>query len=265
MRKVLNILFLVIVILILISPFILSTSTLPIAIVAGNSMYPTLQNGDLIIFKGPPTGPIPVGTIIIYVEPQIGNNFLGWLTGRIIIHRVVSVQKMNDNSYYYITKGDNNLFNDTLPVKQSNVLGIPVLVIPKQGLLFLFISTPQGLIVIIGILIVYYLKEEDNRRNFERKMHKFLLLLGNEMYKGHISKDLFDKLDVDLRYAYELEEIEDKDVRKIGEWVAKTKLKDWNMSYFECDVCKKGIQFETKKLTLKICNHKVDLIDRTKR
>ena len=37
--------------LLLFLPFLLGTKTYPIAVVQGNSMYPNLQNGDLVLFK----------------------------------------------------------------------------------------------------------------------------------------------------------------------------------------------------------------------
>ena len=235
--------------------------TIPIAIVSGNSMYPTLQNGDLVIFA-PASGVIPNGTIIIYAQQGINDKFFSWLTGRIIIHRIVGVYESNSSdNYYYITKGDNNLFNDSLPVFQKQILGVPVFVIPKLGLLFLFFGSPYGLFVLFGMLVTIYLRNIDSRQQIERRISKFILTLGKEALKESIPKEIYQKAEIYLKYAYEVDEIDDIDVKKLAQFIVKTKLKDFEFKDIKCEKCGKGVIFNSKSLNLWICYDKVELYE----
>lgn len=76
-------------------------STTPIAVVKGYSMFPILREGDIVFAYKPGPNEIHVGDIIIYRG----------LSGELIIHRVIKVI-INENKYYYVTKGDNNQFPD---------------------------------------------------------------------------------------------------------------------------------------------------------
>ena len=80
--------------------------TAPLVVVEGNSMLPTLYSGDLVVIYKPRPQDIRMGDIVVYRSP---------LTGRLVIHRVIEINKC-DNSYCYITKGDNNLHPDNSPV-----------------------------------------------------------------------------------------------------------------------------------------------------
>ncbi|MEM3860554.1 MAG: hypothetical protein QW478_14355, partial [Candidatus Micrarchaeaceae archaeon] len=59
----------VIVFLIAFPPLFLHTSTYPVAVVNGNSMYPMFRDGELVIFSlnGVNIDDIPNGTVIVYV------------------------------------------------------------------------------------------------------------------------------------------------------------------------------------------------------
>ncbi len=80
-------------------PSVLHTDV-PIAVVEGKSMFPVLREGDIVFAYKPPPNEIREGDVIIYEHK-----------GRYIIHRVIEVIKQDDR-YYYVTKGDNNLFKD---------------------------------------------------------------------------------------------------------------------------------------------------------
>jgi signal peptidase len=78
----------------------------PLVVVEGNSMIPTLYNGDLVFITKPQPDKITIGDIIVYESPA---------TGRLVIHRVVRVYRhvsMHGLEYYYVTKGDNNPVDD---------------------------------------------------------------------------------------------------------------------------------------------------------
>ncbi|MDV3293547.1 MAG: signal peptidase I [Nitrososphaerales archaeon] len=92
--------------------------------VTGTSMYPTLEEGDLVVVRNTPVSSINVGTIIVYNPPCS-------TTGASVIHRVVS-----EGGGGFITKGDNNFATDQQagiaagPVTPSCVEGTVVFVVP---------------------------------------------------------------------------------------------------------------------------------------
>lgn len=98
---------------------ILDTNT-PFLTVASDSMYPTLQKGDVIIISGD-TSNLHVGDIIIF---NIGNKY--------VVHRIVEI-KLIDNVNYFITKGDNNITRDPFSITQQQIVGKVVGVIPLVG------------------------------------------------------------------------------------------------------------------------------------
>ena len=92
----------------------------PVAI-ASNSMKPTFERGDIqVIDKKQQT--YQVGDII---------QFYG-LNNTIFVHRVVSVRKDNQDTYY-VTKGDNNDTVDLLEISQSRVIGKAIFTIKYLG------------------------------------------------------------------------------------------------------------------------------------
>lgn len=81
--------------------------------VAGNSMYDTLYNKDLVLVKRCGMKDISKGDIIVYVG----------YSDEVIIHRVTaSVTDINGRKYL-ITKGDNNEDTDALAVSSSMIIG----------------------------------------------------------------------------------------------------------------------------------------------
>lgn len=81
--------------------------------VAGNSMYDTLYNKDLVLVKRCGMKDISKGDIIVYIG----------YSDEVIIHRVTaSVTDINGRKYL-ITKGDNNDDTDALAVSSSMIIG----------------------------------------------------------------------------------------------------------------------------------------------
>ena len=83
--------------------------------IASDSMIPTYERGDVIIFekiKQEELNSIEVGDILVFKKDDI-----------IITHRVVKIKEENSKIYFY-TKGDNNLTNDVDPVKGEEVIGV---------------------------------------------------------------------------------------------------------------------------------------------
>jgi len=149
-------------------PLLLHTSVYPVAVVQGNSMFPVLQNGELVIFRGINTENIPNGTIIVAVEGGAPANFLNYLVRPVIIHEVFSRIVNQYGRVYYQTKGVNNPYPDPFLIPASNVLGTPVFAVPYLGFLFLFVSSSEGLVFLIGVLTVYYIESYERAKNKEK-------------------------------------------------------------------------------------------------
>jgi|Deesub1362B_J571_1020462.scaffolds.fasta_scaffold23399_2 signal peptidase len=82
-----------------------------LAVVEGRSMEPLLQTGDLVLVIRSGADGITVGDVIVYRKSD----------GSFIIHRVVQIKK-NGNMVYFVTKGDNNRFEDP-PIPEESVIG----------------------------------------------------------------------------------------------------------------------------------------------
>ena len=80
--------------------------------IASDSMFPSYQRGDAVIFEKVEVSAIKVGDILVF-----SNN------NQIITHRVAKIKESESKLYFY-TKGDANNSLDAEPVKQENVLGI---------------------------------------------------------------------------------------------------------------------------------------------
>lgn len=115
----------------------------PLAVVRGNSMYPLLREGDIIILSKRDPSEIKIGDIIVYKS----------LKGNLIVHRVINIVSSN-GIYYFQTKGDNNYLDDKflneyefgLGISQDRVIGVAikignsVLKIPYLGSIALILS-----------------------------------------------------------------------------------------------------------------------------
>ncbi|MBQ6992491.1 MAG: signal peptidase I [Clostridia bacterium] len=80
--------------------------------IASDSMFPSYQRGDAVIFEDVEVSNIKVGDILVF-----SNN------NQVVTHRVAKI-KESENKLYFYTKGDANNSLDVEPVKQENVLGI---------------------------------------------------------------------------------------------------------------------------------------------
>ena len=80
--------------------------------IASDSMYPTYQRGDAIIFEEVEVSTINDGDILVFTA----NN-------QIVTHRVAKINE-NEGQLYFYTKGDANEALDAEPVTQENILGI---------------------------------------------------------------------------------------------------------------------------------------------
>ena len=118
------------------------------------SMYPTIEAGDVIVTYRNPNDKYNDGDIITFVSESNA--------GLVITHRIKNVYDVN-GEYSYQTQGDNNNTSDSEIVKGKNVIGQVKLRIPKVGYAQQFLTSKFGFIVAIllpclGIVIYDILK-----------------------------------------------------------------------------------------------------------
>lgn len=120
-------------------------------IVLTDSMYPSIQKGDLIIVKETDAERLQEGDVISFFDPDSTTN-------SVVTHRIVRVDYANGLSF--VTKGDANNAEDT-PVPAANVVGLYQTKIQGAGKVAMFLQTPAGLVVCVGVplilLVVYEL------------------------------------------------------------------------------------------------------------
>ncbi len=115
---------------------LLLNTTNPILIAEGISMRPSIVAGDILILDRPEFSLIREGDIIAYKSIT---------TNSIVVHRVVDVSSQG----YLVTKGDNSSINAMSEiVYKDNYLGRVVHIIPRVGIIILFMKNPLVLIII---------------------------------------------------------------------------------------------------------------------
>ena len=75
----------------------------PVAVVISGSMEPVYYRGDIIVIKGADPKNIEVGDIVVYKRPYQDIP---------IVHRTINIVE-EDGTLYFVTKGDNNPFEDS--------------------------------------------------------------------------------------------------------------------------------------------------------
>ncbi len=251
-------LFLVIIVLAL--PIYYGTRTYPVAIVEGTSMYPSLQNGDMVVYKAIDSQRIANGTIIVFVQGNTGVTFLDTLTKPVIIHRVVGSFIQADGTVYYVTKGDNNNFNDSSAVQANHVLGTPAQIIPKAGILLLFFTSPQGLVALIGFITLFYLGTYEGKLNEDKTKEIFLGAVANMVINGELPEEAFKRFELAVKYVNrdELEEIKEGLTQALVDWLQKSAMKKgWVVRSTLCPVCsQESTSYEgSNKLPFIVCPH----------
>jgi len=122
----------------------------PLHAVISGSMIPSLHIGDLVVVQGG-LDPCEVyaapgtGDIIVFRKPTDPDEF--------IVHRAVN-KVYRGSSWFFKTKGDNNLGSDPWEVPEDYVIGKLVGRVPLLGYFKIFLGTPGGLAVIIVLILI---------------------------------------------------------------------------------------------------------------
>ena len=94
-------------------------------VIVSNSMHPIFNRGDIVIVEKINTENCEVLKKYDIIEYKLNNT--------IIAHRIIYIEKHNDGSTLYITKGDNNNTSDKEKVKPNQIIGVVKFRIPKVG------------------------------------------------------------------------------------------------------------------------------------
>lgn len=105
-------------------------------IVMSGSMSPTINAGDILLVQR--QNEYKCDDVITFID-----------AGFHVTHRIV--EKRNED---FITQGDNNNTRDRHPVKYEQIMGTVILIIPSLGTLALFLRTPIGILIIVGLSLL---------------------------------------------------------------------------------------------------------------
>ncbi|MBQ3417953.1 MAG: signal peptidase I [Ruminococcus sp.] len=121
------------------------------SVVLSGSMEPALQVNDLVIVKAQED--YSEGDVVVY---QNGNT--------LIIHRVVK-----KDGEEFVTRGDANNADDD-PIRLSDIKGIMIFRVPFIGLIFKWLKTLPGTLIVLGlaIFLLYRSRRKEKEKDSEQ-------------------------------------------------------------------------------------------------
>lgn len=120
------------------------------------SMAPNAEVGDYVVIKLPKVDEIQEGDIITFKD----NNIL-------VTHRVETIVEENGRKAFS-TKGDANNTTDENLVYLDNIVGVSVLVVPKLGLVFNWITSTKGMIILGAIILILFFLPDKKKNKTHR-------------------------------------------------------------------------------------------------
>lgn len=114
-----------------------------------------IEVGDLIFVGPAEPAKLEEGDVIAFMEGRI-----------VVTHRIIGVQTGEDGSLLFKTQGDANNSPDTELVREENIVGIYKSRIPKVGDFALFLQTPLGMLIFIGIPVIGFIIYDIIRRQY---------------------------------------------------------------------------------------------------
>ena len=136
------------------------------------SMVPEYKVGDILISKSTSLDKIKVGDDIVY----LGNKYT--FTGKVVTHRVIYIEKNEDGTYLFHTKGIANTAEDPV-VSGSQVYGVIIyktvilsfiskIINNLYGFYFL-IFTPLTILIVVKIIKIYQERKYDEESEDEEE------------------------------------------------------------------------------------------------
>lgn len=118
--------------------------------VASGSMEPTYKVGDVILVKDINPSKLQVGDVITYLGNQSN------VSGMLITHRIIKIDKKNDGTLEYTIKGDANQIEDPI-VDSSQIYGKVVAKLSFFTVISNIIHNQFGFFFLVFIPIVLFI------------------------------------------------------------------------------------------------------------
>lgn len=112
-----------------------------------------IEVGDLVFVGRAAPEELEVGDVIAYMNG-----------GATVTHRITAIDTNTDGDLLFTTKGDANNAEDTTPVTEEQLVGIYRWRIPKVGDFALFLQTPLGMLLFVGVPVLAFLIYDIIRR-----------------------------------------------------------------------------------------------------
>lgn len=112
-----------------------------------------IEVGDLVFVGRADPEELEVGDVIAYMNG-----------GTTVTHRITAIDTNTDGDLLFTTKGDANNAEDTTPVTEEQLVGIYRWRIPKVGDFALFLQTPLGTLLFVGVPVLAFLIYDIIRR-----------------------------------------------------------------------------------------------------
>jgi len=158
-----------------------------LTIIIKGTLYPekppaVLGNTPLVVLSGSMSGDAPdhieVGDLIFVGKVNADDlevgNIIAFMQGKTVItHRIIDIQTGEGGELLFSTQGDANNAPDQRPVTENELVGIYKGRIPKVGDFAMFMQTPLGMIIFIGVpLAAFIIYDVIRRQRYAAKESK---------------------------------------------------------------------------------------------
>ena len=144
-------------------PSVLGTT--PLVVLSGSMSGDApdhIEAGDLILVGKAQADELEVGDVIAFMQNKVT-----------VTHRIVGIETGSDGKLLFTTKGDANNTEDQLKVHEDSIVGIYRSRIPGVGSFALFLQSPLGMVLFIGLpLIAFIVYDIIRRQRFMEREHK---------------------------------------------------------------------------------------------
>ena len=183
--------------------------------IISGSMLPTIKVYDVVVnLKIDDPSKLQEGDVITFIS-QSKINY-----GDTITHRINKISYDN-GTYYFTTKGDNNLVPDEAPVEFDHIIGKVILKIPQLGQAQFFLLKQGSKLFLILIpsfgILIYDLLKMLNLFGTKKKVDKSLETKDNKLSKEEeekLKQEIKDRLNVDNKEENNQSLLEDKEIVK---------------------------------------------------
>ena len=183
--------------------------------IISGSMLPTIKVYDVVVnLKIDDPSKLQEGDVITFIS-QSKINY-----GDTITHRINKITYDN-GTYYFTTKGDNNLVPDEAPVEFDHIIGKVILKIPQLGQAQFFLLKQGSKLFLILIpsfgILIYDLLKMLNLFGTKKKVDKSLETKDNKLSKEEeekLKQEIKDRLNVDNNKENNQPLLEDKEIVK---------------------------------------------------